>query len=672
MTSNWISDLMLARGRARVLATMGLGPLTMLATSLSACSGQAWQAEETPVLGVVASALTTAPAPASGQGPVLQQAFLEPAKLTGDFTPAGGWDPALHPRMLGDVNGDGKGDIIGFGDAGVWLALSTASGLAPSRFVVGDFGYNQGWRMDKHLRLLADLNHDGRSDLVAFGDDGVWTDLASANGFTEHHFVLQEFGYNQGWRVDENARLLGDVNGDGFKDIVAFGEAGVWLALGAGAGGFQPATFVLAGLGAADGWHGNKHLRLIADINRDGKDDIVAFGDAGVWTALSTGSSFAAPRYVLADFGTDQGWSGKPRFVLDIDQDGWPEIVGVSAAGKSSIARATGDGGFAPIDYALPGDWSLHAQLADLNGDGYPDLLDDRSGDVRRALGGPGGFQAPERALIFFANEPLQISDIDGDGKQDLVRFGTSPDDWSSADTQWARSVAAPIPAPPARVAGVTTTNRSATSLSFQWSYASPTRFLDYVRVQPVPTGPLHRITWSASQSTYSFTDTGLNPNTEYCYQVDAMSWFGGSGPTRVCATTLAAPGGGGGGGGGNPFLIYVCGTTLFCPAGYHPHRYLFSSSCEGSSIERNQTECAVNSGLSFSSCGLNNCPAGWRMVDTYFDLNCAEEIGSSIDPNTSVCVPNPNSSPACVAAPSAQSATTPTSDCAPPSTSIE
>ena len=39
---------------------------------------------------------------------------------------AGGWRVNLHPRHVVDVNGDGKADIVGFGNAGTYLSLSQA------------------------------------------------------------------------------------------------------------------------------------------------------------------------------------------------------------------------------------------------------------------------------------------------------------------------------------------------------------------------------------------------------------------------------------------------------------------------------------------------------------------------------------------------------------------
>ena len=48
--------------------------------------------------------------------------------------------------------------------------------MAP--FVLADLGYNQGWRLDRHIRAPAtsngtDLNSDGMQDLVAFDTSDV-------------------------------------------------------------------------------------------------------------------------------------------------------------------------------------------------------------------------------------------------------------------------------------------------------------------------------------------------------------------------------------------------------------------------------------------------------------------------------------------------------------------
>jgi hypothetical protein len=53
--------------------------------------------------------------------------------------------------------------------------------------VVSNFGFSAGgWRVERHPRFLADLTGDGRADIVGFGDGGVWVSLNNGNGgFTQ-------------------------------------------------------------------------------------------------------------------------------------------------------------------------------------------------------------------------------------------------------------------------------------------------------------------------------------------------------------------------------------------------------------------------------------------------------------------------------------------------------
>ena len=49
-------------------------------------------------------------------------------------------------------------------------------------FVVADFGVNSGWSIDRHLRIMSDVTGDGRTDVVAFGNDGVYVAVAAGDG----------------------------------------------------------------------------------------------------------------------------------------------------------------------------------------------------------------------------------------------------------------------------------------------------------------------------------------------------------------------------------------------------------------------------------------------------------------------------------------------------------
>jgi hypothetical protein len=203
-----------------------------------------------------------------------------------------GWRVDAHPRLLADLTGDGKADIIGFDDDGVWTALNNLNNSGDGTFVMAqqrvitEFGYQQGWRVDQNPRLLADLTGDRTADLVAFSNDGPVTALSNGDGtFAMWQWRFGGFNPSWGWGAD-TVRLVADLTGDGRADIIGFKDDGVWTALNNGDGTFQAAQSVLADFGA--GWRVNAHPRLMADLTGDGRADIVGFGEDGVWTALNT------------------------------------------------------------------------------------------------------------------------------------------------------------------------------------------------------------------------------------------------------------------------------------------------------------------------------------------------------------------------------------------------
>jgi hypothetical protein len=151
------------------------------------------------------------------------------------------WLVERNPRAVIDISGEDLADIVGFGDTGVWTALGKGDGtFQPPHVVLADFGdVAGGWRVDKHPRLLADLRGNGRADIVGFGDAGVYVALSNGDGtFADPQFALADFGHDQGWRVDRHPRFVADITGNGFADIVGFGDAGVYIAFGNGDGTF--------------------------------------------------------------------------------------------------------------------------------------------------------------------------------------------------------------------------------------------------------------------------------------------------------------------------------------------------------------------------------------------------------------------------------------------------
>ncbi|MFB9463451.1 FG-GAP-like repeat-containing protein [Streptomyces cinereospinus] len=260
---------------------------------------------------------------------------------------AGGWRADKHPRFLADTTGNGRLDIVGCHDDGVWISLQDEDGtFAPiaGEPVLRAFGHDEkagGWRADKHPRFLADTTGNGRLDIVGCHDDGVWISLQDEDGtFTDPLYVLDDFGADQGWSsVEEHPRFLVGTTVGKAVDVVGFGPQGVAVSRGRGDGTFEPPQLVLNDFGSAQGWTSGKHLRLLADVTGDGNPDIVGFGDEGVWVSHSRGDGrFEQAQLVCRGFGYDEdagAWrvGHHPRFLADITGDGRVDIVGFGGPG---------------------------------------------------------------------------------------------------------------------------------------------------------------------------------------------------------------------------------------------------------------------------------------------------------------------------------------------------
>ncbi|MEW2080045.1 FG-GAP-like repeat-containing protein [Streptomyces sp. NPDC013433] len=277
-------------------------------------------------------------APAGGE-PVI--------KAFGHGQPAGGWDADKHPRFITDTTGDGRADIVGFHDDGVWISLQDEEGkftplaTEPALRAFGHTEKADRWDADKHPRFVIDTTGDGRADIVGFHDDGVWISLQDEEGnFADPLWILDDFGTDQGWSsIEEHPRLLVPTVDGEAVDIVGFGPQGVAVARGRGDGTFEPSKLVLNDFGLAQGWTGQKHLRFLADVTGDGNPDIVGFGDEGVWVSHNRGDGqFEQAQLVCRGFGhnDDAGaWrvGHHPRFVADITGDGRVDIVGFGGPG---------------------------------------------------------------------------------------------------------------------------------------------------------------------------------------------------------------------------------------------------------------------------------------------------------------------------------------------------
>ena len=374
------------------------------------------------------------------------------AKRT-DWNTPGGWRVDKHPRLLADITGDGKADIVGFGDAGVWTALANGDGTFQTpQFVLADLGYEAGsWRVDKHPRLLARLTDSGFADIVGFGDAGVYVAFSNGDGtFQTPQLAVTDFGYDAGgWRVDKHPRYVVDITGDGKADLVGFGDAGVYVALNNGDGTFQPPHLAIGNFGYDQHWRTNQHPRFLAHLTNSGYADIVGFGTDGVWTALGNGTgAFSEPNAnpVLANFGTHQNWQvdKHPRLMAPLTNSGFDDIVGFGTDGVF-VALSNGDGTFNephanPVlaNFGTHQNWQVdkHPRLmAPLTNSGFDDIVGFGTDGVFVALSnGDGTFNEPHPNPVLPAfgyhqgwrvqNHLRFLADITGDDKADIVGFG--------------------------------------------------------------------------------------------------------------------------------------------------------------------------------------------------------------------------------------------------------
>jgi len=256
--------------------------------------------------------------------------------------------------LLGDAGSDTLiGDIGGAGSVFLFGDIVVAH---------NSFAQDDGWsRQSINPRHVADVNGDGRADIVGFGGNDVYVALGQSDGtFGSMLLAHNSFGYDDGWSSQEvNPRLLGDVNGDGRADIIGFAGDDAKVALGQADGTFGSMISAHSGLGYYDGWNSqDKYPRAIGDVNGDGRDDIIAFGGNDVWVVLGQADgTFGSWIFGSNWFGLSDTWSGQeylPRTVADVNGDGRADIVGFSSE-NVQVALGQADGSFGPVTVAHAG-----------------------------------------------------------------------------------------------------------------------------------------------------------------------------------------------------------------------------------------------------------------------------------------------------------------------------
>ena len=324
---------------------------------------------------------------------------------------------------VGDVDLDGVADVLfQASDVGI------ATGLARiDRFVMDPVYSRRRYIADASAGLTedtADFENDGLIDLVQQTYYRVY--LRCNHGAGEWSTIRFEVPF-----LRPRVRAA-DVDGDGDEDVVVINNdaaGGLQVFRNDGPGIFTP----LPQQALASAWIKGK-----GDFDGDMQDDLLISTGSNILLLRSTGGTFAPP--VLVFSGASSSTVSMPG-IWDYDGDQDLDLIVRQNAGNCAVLLSNdGSGNFSVADPCLallPGGTIKSLALVDIDRDGDPDLFTWGYGSGQLQINHNGSY-VPGQVIQSVTGSSLLkpwFADLNDDGYPDLLQLGGSAQVWINSTT---------------------------------------------------------------------------------------------------------------------------------------------------------------------------------------------------------------------------------------------